>query len=216
MKTIVLAGGGTAGHITPHLAILPELKKHFDKIYYVGSGKSIEKTLMNDRGVQIFDINPPAFIRSLSLKNLLIPYKLYKAVKECENFLKKVHANVIFSKGGYCALPVCIAGFNLKIPVLCHESDLTLGLANKLCAKKCKALLTTFKETAQKHNGVYVGPIIRKEFFCINKNEARKKLNVQTKKPVLLIMGGSQGSKNINDALNKNLNAVLPDFTVIH
>lgn len=216
MKTIVLAGGGTAGHITPHLAILPELKNYFDKIYYIGSGKAIEKELINDEKVQIFDINPPAFIRSLSPKNLLIPKKLITATKECERFLTKVKADVVFSKGGYCALPPCFAAFRLKIPVICHESDLTPGLANKLCIRRSTAFLTTFLETAKKHNGKHVGPPIRTGFKHISKQKARALIGITDNRPVVLVTGGSQGSKTINLALNKNLDALLKDFNVIH
>ena len=217
MKSIILAGGGTAGHITPHLAIMPQLKKHFDKIYYFGSGKQIEKKLMQNEVTKIYDLSPPAFVRSLSLKNLLIPFKLYKAVKECEAYLKQINPSVIFSKGGYCALPVCIAGFNLKIPVISHESDLTLGLANKLAVKRSTCLLTTFEQTAKgQQNAQYVGPLLRQEFFNKNKSESKKLLGITGDKPILLVTGGSQGSKTINQALYNNLQEILRDFSVIH
>ena len=217
MKTVLLAGGGTAGHVTPHLAIMPYLLKNFDKIYYISSGKPIEKELIAPTGAQIFTVNTPAFIRSLSPKNLLIPFKLFKAVKECEKIIKQTNPSVIFSKGGYGALPVCLAGFNLKIPVVCHESDLTLGLANKLCVKKAKAMLTTFKETASIYkNGVFVGPPIRKEFFNKDKTQCKKALGITNSKPTLLVTGGSQGSSAINKALGQNLTALIKDFNVIH
>ncbi len=217
MKSIVLAGGGTAGHITPHLALMPQLKNHFDKIYYFGSGKQIEKKLMQEVVAKIYDLSPPAFIRSLSLKNLLIPFKLYKAVKECEDHLKQINPSVIFSKGGYCALPVCIAGFNLKIPVISHESDLTLGLTNKLVAKRSACLLTTFEQTAKgQKNTQYVGPLLRQDFFNKNKSESKKLLGITGDKPVLLVTGGSQGSKAINQALYNNLEKITRDFSVIH
>ncbi len=216
MKTLILAGGGTAGHVTPLLAILPYVKHKFDKIIYIGSGKSIEQNLINPTGIKIYNIKPPAFIRSLTPKNLLIPFKLSKAIKECKQILKKENASVIFSKGGYSALPVCLAGFSLKIPVICHESDLSLGLANALTKRRCQAFFTSFESTAKKHGGIYSGPPLRNELFSLRKQDAKKILGINNEKPVLLITGGSQGSKIINSAIEKNLNKILTNFNVIH
>lgn len=216
MKSILLAGGGTAGHITPHLALLPHLKKHFDKIYYIGSGKTLEGQLFSGTGVEIFNISPPALIRSLTLKNLSIPFKLKKSVDECLEIINKIKPSVIFSKGGYCALPVCFAGFKAGIPVICHESDISPGLANKLCIRRSTAFLTTFKETALKRGGIYVGPIIREEFFKKTKDQAIKALKINKNKPILLVTGGSQGSQTLNNCLQYNLDALLTFFTVIH
>ncbi len=217
MKNIILTGGGTAGHVTPHLALANDLKKNFDDIYYVGSGKEIERELMQTTGAIIYNVDSPAFIRSLTLKNLKIPFKLIKAIKQSQEIIKKCKPSVVFSKGGYGALPICLAAFKLKIPVICHESDLSLGLANKLCAKKAKALLTTFEETSKEYaNGVYVGPIIRKEFFEKRKEESKRILGINNDKPSLLVTGGSQGSEIINNVLKANLSLLLPRFNVIH
>ena len=217
MSTIILAGGGTAGHITPHLAIMPMLKKEFNRIHYIGSGKQIEKNLMQAHVDEIFNLDPPAFIRAFTLKNLTIPFKLLKAVKDCEEYFKKVKPSIVFSKGGYCALPPCLAAFNLKIPVITHESDLSLGLANKLIAKKCNALLTTFKECGEGlKNSYYVGPLLREEFFNKNKAQSKRSLGINNDKPVLLVTGGSQGSQAINDALKVNIQELLRHFNVIH
>ncbi len=217
MKNIILTGGGTAGHVTPHLALANDLKKHFDNIYYVGSGKEIERQLMQNTGAIIYNVESPAFIRSWTLKNLKIPFKLIKAVKKSEEIIKKCNPSIVFSKGGYGALPICLAAFKLNVPVICHESDLSLGLANKLCAKKAKALLTTFEETSKEYaNGIYVGPIIRKEFFEKRKQESKRILGIDNDKPVLLVTGGSQGSEIINNALKNSLSLILHRFNVIH
>ena len=216
MKTLILAGGGTAGHVTPLLAILPFVKQKFDKIVYIGSGKAVEQNLIKPTGVKIYNINPPAFVRSLTPKNLLIPFKLGKAVKECKKILTSENASVIFSKGGYSALPVCLAGFSLKIPVVCHESDLTLGLANALTKRRCNAFFTSFESTAKKHGGIYSGPPLRSDLFSLKKQDAKKILGINSEKPVLLITGGSQGSKIINSAVEQNLSKILTRFCVIH
>jgi len=216
MKTLILAGGGTAGHVTPLLAVLPLVKDRFDKIIYIGSGKSIEQTLIAPTGVEIRKISPPALIRSLTLKNLTIPFKLFNAINECERILKTSGASVVFSKGGYCALPVCLAAFKLKIPVTVHESDLTVGLANKLTLKRAAIFFTSFEQTAKKYGGVYCGPPLRSNLFNGDKDRARKQLGIKSKKPVLLVTGGSQGSSAINDAVFNNLGALCEKFNVIH
>lgn len=215
MNSIVLTGGGTAGHITPLLALIPYLKGSFDKIYYVGSGKDIEKKLISGQDIQPFFVPSPPFKRSLAPSNLLIPIRLLRAVKRCKEFLISVKPQVVFSKGGYCALPLCIAANQLNIPVVCHESDLSLGLANKLTYKK-STLLTTFEHTAKKYNGVLVGAPIRKNNLTLSKESAQKKLGIKANKPVLLVTGGSQGSKTINYAIWNNLNEILTHFNVIH
>ena len=215
MYNIVLTGGGTAGHITPLLTVLPFLEKEFDKIYYVGSGKEIEKTLMKDKNVEVFNVDAPAFKRFICTDNLLIPVKLLRAVNKCKEFLKKANPIVIFSKGGYCSLPVCLAAIQLNIPVVCHESDFSLGLANKLVYKKAK-LLTTFDSTAKKYGGICVGPPLNQSNKNLTKKQARKIIGIKNNKPVLLVTGGSQGSMLINNAIWQNLPAILSDFNLIH
>ena len=216
MKTIALAGGGTAGHIMPHIAALPYLEQKFSRIIYFSSGKEIEKKLFSSTNVEIFDIHPPALSRSLTPKNLLIPAKLLKAVREAEDILLKTHTDLVFSKGGYCALPVCLAAKKLNIPYVCHESDLSMGLANKLTYKKSSLLLTVFPETAKKYGGICVGPPIREDLKTYDKKKAKKMLGIDDKKPLLLVTGGSQGSAAINNALAENLTALLKEYYVLH
>lgn len=216
MKTIALAGGGTAGHVMPHISLMPELKKHFDKIIYFSCGKQIELDLIKPCGATIYTISPPAFYRSASPKNLLIPFKMHSAVNACAKILKEEKVTVVFSKGGYCALPVCFAAKKTGIPYVCHESDLSLGLANKLTYKHSDGLLTVFKQTAEKYNGIYVGPPVRESINLFNKDLATKKLGINTTKPVLLITGGSQGSQTINQAVENNLTSLLKYFFILH
>lgn len=200
----------------PLVALLPYVGKYFDRIIYFSSGKDIEKKLMNDGNVQIFTINPPALKRSLTPENLLIPFRLARSINECADILKQTHARLVFSKGGYCALPVCLAAAKLKIPYICHESDLSLGLANRLTYKNAAKLLTVFEETAIKYGGVYVGPPI-KEDKKTTTFAARKKLCIKnSNKPLLLVTGGSQGSKIINDAVKNHLPHLLKKYDVLH
>lgn len=218
-KTIVFAGGGTAGHITPFLAVAPSLKKQGIKIVYIGSGKQLETNLMKPTGAVLCEINPPKFIRGISpaaIKNATLPFKFLKAVFSAKEILKKYAPAVVFSKGGYCALPVCYAAFSLKIPVVCHESDLTTGLANKLTLKKCDKFLTSFAPPAENYGGECIGSPMREELFSISKQNGLKYFNLPNDKPVLLITGGSQGSKILNDAARKNARRLSKDFYVLH
>ena len=200
----------------PLVALIPYLKKSFDRIVYFSSGKEIEKKLMNDDCLKIVRIKPPAFKRSLSPENLLIPFRLSKAVGESKKRLAELNADVVFSKGGYCALPVCLAAKSLKIPYFCHESDLTLGLANKLTYRKAEKLMTVFPETAFRYGGVCVGAPVCDTFGSLSQKDAKRKLGVTDDKPLLLVTGGSQGSATINAAVWKNLDALTKHFYVVH
>ncbi|UKI14298.1 MAG: glycosyltransferase [Clostridiales bacterium] len=135
-KTIVLTGGGSGGHVIPILALLPEIKENFDKIYFVG-GSGIEKTLVKDAGVFYHEIHTVGLDRAHVFKNLKIPFVLFNAVREQKRvFLREIHPDVVFSKGGFISLPTVLAARKLKIPCVAHESDLSLGIANRIAGKK--------------------------------------------------------------------------------
>ncbi|MBO5713501.1 MAG: UDP-N-acetylglucosamine--N-acetylmuramyl-(pentapeptide) pyrophosphoryl-undecaprenol N-acetylglucosamine transferase [Clostridia bacterium] len=217
MKKIVLTGGGTAGHVTPNLAILPYLKKHFNEIYYIGSTNGIEEKLVKDKKVTFYGINPTKLIRGFNLKNLLIFYKLLKSVNDAKKILSDIKPNVVFSKGGFVGLPVTIAAKKLKIPVVIHESDLTLGLANKISTNYADKLLTTFLETAKgRKNAEFVGAIVRDELFTVTKLEGLRYYGFSGKKPIILVTGGSQGARAINNAIISILPNLLKDYNVLH
>lgn len=217
MKTILLTGGGTGGHVLPNLALLPELKKRFDKIYYIGSD-GLEKTLLlSYPEIEYHEITTVKLQRKFTFKNFSIPFKLLRSVSQAKKILKKLRPSVIFSKGGYVSLPVILAGAKLKIPCVTHESDLTLGLANKLMASHCDFVFTSFDTTAKTlKNGVYTGSPIKESLFSVSKSDALKKLGFSGKKPVLLITGGSKGSIKLNE-LAKNSREILgKTFDIIH
>lgn len=214
MKTIVLTGGGTAGHIMPNVALIPDLKKHFDKIVYIGSKNGMEKEIISHiEGVEFKEIETVKLIRKLTLKNLLIPFKLCTSIRTCKKLLKKIKPDVIFSKGGYVAVPVCIAGKSLGIKIISHESDYSFGLANKIILKKCNYMLTSFRETCKNNKCIYTGSPIRKEIYSGNKNNCECKF--EKKQPTILIFGGSLGAKKINDTVFKSIDK-LKNFNIIH
>lgn len=211
MSTIVLTGGGTAGHVTPHIALKPYLDKHFGKVVYIGSKNGVEKDILQKHGgFEFYAIDPVKLDRSKFWKNFLIPFKFIKSKNQAKKILKQVRPSIIFSKGGYVALPVVFAGKSLKIPIVAHESDLSLGLANKLSKHKCNCICTTFEKTAQTigKKGIYTGtPTV----VCANKTPRPK-----TDKPILLVTGGSLGCKAINQAVFENLDKLCTKFFVIH
>lgn len=215
-KTIVLTGGGSGGHVIPIIALLPEIKREFDKIYFVG-GSGIEKTLVKDKDVVYHEIYTTGFDRAHFFKNLKIPFVLAKAVREQIRFFKETKPDVVFSKGGFISLPSVLAAKKLHIPCVAHESDLTLGLANKIAARKGAMILTSFDKTATLSDKfVYSGFPLRKEVAVGSKTAAVEKYNLNTKKKILLVTGGSLGAKTLNDVLEKSLDTLLKDYEIIH
>lgn len=215
---IILTGGGTAGHVSPHLAILNELKNHYDQIIYIGSHNGIEKEMLKPyKEVVYYPITTTKLVRNKILKNVLIPFQLIKGIHESRKILKQEKPNIIFSKGGYVALPVVIASRRYKIPVVAHESDLKMGLANKLSKKNAKVICTTFKQTADgiKNKGVYTGSAL-KNSNNLSQNECKQKLGIITNKPVLLVTGGSLGAKFINNRIREEIKLITQKYYVVH
>lgn len=214
MKT-VLTGGGTAGHVTPNLALLPELKKRFDKIYYIGSEKGIESKLCADKSVEFYSLPVVKLDRSKIFSNVLIPVKLAKCVKEAKKLLKDLDPDVVFSKGGYVSLPVCLAAHSLKIPVVAHESDVTLGLANSIVSKFAECVITSHRGTKAKKS-VFVGNPLRPELFKADGKRIAEKYGLPGKKPLLTVVGGSSGSAALNTFIAANLDRLTERFEIIH
>lgn len=217
MATLIFTGGGTAGHCTPCLALLPYVKNDFDKIYYIGSENGIERGIVEKTGIPYYGVPCAKLVRSFTLKNFTIPFKVFSGIKKAGKILDELSPDVVFSKGGYVSLPVVVAAKKRGIPVVSHESDYTAGLANKIAAGYCKKVLTAFPETAANvKNGEYAGAPIRRELFTANKTAALKSFGFTDGKPVLLVTGGSQGAKALNEALRAALPDLLPRFNVIH
>lgn len=215
MKHILFTGGGSAGHVVPNLALMNEIK-YSHRVTYMGTG-GIERELVEKAGYPFFVVDCPKLVRSFTLKNLKIPFQLRAAKKNAKKILERERPDLVFSKGGYASYPAVWAAHKLNIPVLTHESDLSAGLCTKLVAKKCKYVLTSFPETAKLfENGKHVGSPIRKELLNGERTRARRKYSFSESKPVLLILGGGSGSKAINDAVRKNLPAILRNFQILH
>ena len=216
MKIIVLTGGGTAGHVMPHIALLPELKKYFDKIIYIGTN-SIEKQIAKEHNIDFFEIQATKFIRKNIFKNLLLPFKLISSIKKSKNILKKINPSVIFSKGGFVALPVIIAARILGIPTISHESDMSMGLANKIILKYCNVMITSFSKTSTKNKKcIFIGSPIRQEMFDGNKQKAKEICKFEKVKPTVLVFGGSLGAKALNDIVAQSILKLSNNYNIIH
>ena len=205
----------------PNIALMEEIfNKKLAKVCYMGTD-GIEKRLLKDYDCPYYTIACPKLIRGGGVKglarNLRIPSDFARAKKQALDGLKKLKPDLVFSKGGYVALPVVFAAHKLGIPCLAHESDLSAGLANRLCAKKCETLFTSFPETAEKFkNGQYSGAPIRPAVFHPARNEARKKFGIPLKEKVLLIFGGGSGSKAINEAVRSHLQTLTKKYVILH
>lgn len=215
MKKLVLTGGGSAGHVVPNLALVPRLRVKFE-LFYIGTN-GIERKLLAGKGIPFYTIDAPKLVRGSLMQNFSLPFRLLRSVRQAKKHLRSILPDAVFSKGGYVSLPVVLAARALKIPVLSHESDFSAGLANRIIAKRCKTVLTSFPETAKSmENGVYTGSPVREELFLGDHAAALGKYGFAGKKPVLLAFGGGSGSRTINDALTAALAQLLPYFDILH
>lgn len=219
MKKIVLTGGGTAGHVTPNLALLPSLQEAGFLITYMGSYDGIEKRLVEDFGIPYVGIATGKFRRYLDVKNLTDPFRVIKGYTEARKFLKEYRPDVVFSKGGFVSVPVVRAAASLKIPCIIHESDMTPGLANKLCFPVAKKICCNFPETFKmlpEEKAVLTGTPIRKELAQGNKLAGLEMCGFTANKPVIMVIGGSLGAMNVNKAVRDALPQLLEKYQVVH
>lgn len=211
MKNIVLTGGGTAGHIMPNIALLPALRTHFDNIYYIGANDSMEEKIAKKNNLPFYSTPTVKFVRGKFFVNAKIPFVLLKGISKAKNILKELKPSIVFSKGGYCALPAVLAAKSLSIPVVCHESDITIGLANRVTIPIARAFITSFESTSKK--GICLGTPIRKEIFEGNPNYLIN--SFKTVRPIILVLGGSLGSKTINECVRLAART-LTDYNILH
>ena len=219
MKKIVLTGGGTAGHVTPNLALLPSLQERGYEIHYIGSYNGIEKKLIEGAGIPYDGISSGKLRRYFDIKNFSDPFRVIKGYAEARALLKKYRPDVVFSKGGFVSVPVVLAAKHFKIPTIIHESDMTPGLANKICIPSAAKVCCNFPETLKSlpaEKSILTGSPIREELLHGNKEAARKLCGFHSDKPVLMIIGGSLGSAVINQSVREALPKLLDDFQIVH
>lgn len=218
-KKIILTGGGSAGHVTPNLALLPQLLAEGIEVHYIGTADGIERTILSERkDVTYHIISSGKLRRYFSWKNFTDPFRVMRGLFQARRVMREVKPAAVFSKGGFVSVPVVIAAHGKHIPVVTHESDYTPGLANKINAKFADKICVTFEDTLAHvgAKGVHTGTPIRPELYQGDKERGLAFLGFDDKKPVLLIMGGSLGASVVNDAVRAALPKLLISYDIVH
>ncbi len=219
MKKIILTGGGSAGHVTPNIALLPSLKNAGYEVTYMGSYDGIEKKLIGDFDIPYVGVSTGKFRRYLDLKNLTDPFRVMKGYAEAKKYLKGYQPDVVFSKGGFVSVPVIRAAASLGIPCIIHESDMTPGLANRMCIPAAKKVCCNFPETLKllpENKAVLTGSPIRAELTQGSRLAGLTMCGFGANTPVVMVIGGSLGAANVNKAVRDALPKLLADFQVVH
>lgn len=219
MKKIILTGGGTAGHVTPNIALLPSLKEAGYEVFYIGSYTGIEKTLIENLDIPYYGISSGKLRRYKSFKNLTDPFRVIKGYFQARRLMRRIKPDIIFSKGGFVSVPVVLAAGHKHIPVIIHESDMTPGLANRIAIKKATKVCCNFPETIKylpADKAVLTGSPIRQELLQGNKLAGLKLCNFTSSKPIIMVVGGSTGAVHVNEAVRKVLPELLKDYQVVH
>lgn len=219
MKRIILTGGGTAGHVTPNIALIPRLKEEGYDIHYIGSYNGIEKKLIEDMKIPYHGISSGKLRRYFDVKNFSDPFRVIKGCQEASRLVKSLKPDVVFSKGGFVSVPVVLAAKKHKVPAIIHESDMSPGLANKLCIPSAVKICCNFPEAMEhlpKDKAVLTGTPIRQELFQGDPLDAIRFTGLNANKPTILVVGGSTGSVKVNEAVRSCLDELLKTYQIIH
>lgn len=219
MKKIILTGGGTAGHVTPNIALLPRLRELGYEIHYIGSYQGIERQLIEQQNIPYHGISSGKLRRYFDIKNFSDPFKVWKGYGQAVRLIRELRPDVVFSKGGFVSVPIVLAARRRKVPAIIHESDLTPGLANKLAIPAARKVCCNFPETLQylpKDKAVLTGSPIRTELMHGSALRARDRYNFSATKKTILIIGGSSGAQAINRAIHRLLPELLTQFQIVH
>lgn len=218
-KFILLTGGGTAGHVTPNIALIPRLQAMGHRVEYVGSSNGIERQLIEPLEISFHTIAAGKLRRYFDWQNFVDVFRVALGFLQALLLMLRLRPDVLFSKGGFVATPVVWAAWIFRVPVIIHESDMTPGLANKLSLPFAKKVCYSFPETAgylPEEKGVYTGIPVREELLKGNADQGREILNFTEEKPILLVVGGSLGSEVINRAVRQSLEVLLETFNIVH
>ena len=218
-RLVILTGGGTAGHVTPNLALAEPLREAGFEVAYIGREEGMERGLVESTGLPYFPIAAGRLHRYFDPENLINPFRTIKGLGQAVKILRREKPCVVFAKGGFVSVPVVVAAWMSGVPVVLHESDFTPGLANKLCIPFAKTICTNFEETVQylpKKKAVYSGTPIRAELSKGSRFEGYRLTGFTEQKPVLLVMGGSTGAGALNDAVRSALEPLTQRCQVLH
>lgn len=219
MKKIVMTGGGTGGHVTPNLALIPRLQADGWEVHYIGGIGGVEEELLSRvQGVHYYSVSVGKLRRYFDLKNFSDPFRVIKGIAQAQRIIRKIKPNVVFSKGGFVSVPVVYGARLNHVPVVTHESDLTPGLANKLCLPFASAQCCTFPEAVPyaKGKGVHTGTPIRPEVLSGSREAGLRRFGFDGNLPVLMVVGGSSGAQTINDCVREALPKLTQSFQVLH
>ena len=219
MKRIVLTGGGTAGHVTPNMALIPRLIQDGWDVHYIGAANSVEQNLISQfPEVTYHTVAVGKLRRYFDLKNFSDPFRVIKGVFQAQAIIRKLKPQVVFSKGGFVSVPVVYGAKLNGVPVVTHESDMTPGLANKLSLPFATVQCCTFPEAVKyaKGKGVYTGTPIRPEILSGDRDRGRKFFGLDDTKPVIMVVGGSSGARAINEAVVAALPQLSQNFQILH
>lgn len=218
--SIIFTGGGTAGHVTPNIALIKEFKQDGWEVAYIGSSDGIEKSMIEDLGIPFHAVSSGKLRRYYSFKNFLDPFKIILGIFQCFFLFMKLKPDAVFSKGGFVAFPVVVGAFLNRIPVVAHESDISPGLATKLCFPFVKKICLTF-EAGKKHfknlqKIEVTGTPIRDQLFSGNAAKGLKICSFNNDKPCLLVIGGSLGAGSINQCIRENIKELTKKYQIMH
>lgn len=221
MAKIAFTGGGTVGHVSVNLSLIPTALKKGHQAFYIGSKKGIEREMIESQlpEIQYYSISSGKLRRYLSVENFKDVFKVLKGIRDARKILKNEKPDLLFSKGGFVSVPVVIAARTLNIPTIIHESDLTPGLANKIALRFAKKIYTTFEDTLHylpNAKADFVGATVREDLRYGDPSRGYQLTQFTKDKPVLLVMGGSLGSKKLNDIIRQNLSLLLEQYQIVH
>lgn len=216
-QNIIFVGGGSAGHVLPNIVLIKALTNEAVKIYYIGSYTGIEKSIVQPLPIQYLAIHTGKLRRYFSMQNFFDPIKIIIGFFQSIKLLWSIKPKLVFAKGGFVSVPVVFAARLLNIPCILHESDITTGLANKICAPMANKVLLTFKPTvALSDKYCYVGPIIREDLWHGQAQRVRQQVNFISNNPTVMFIAGGSGSQQINDFVVNNYQALLTEYNIIH
>ena len=212
-----MTGGGTAGHVIPSVPIIERLLEDGLEVSFIGSDSGLEERLVADLDVTFYGIRTGKLRRYFSIENLLDALRVFVGVAQAFRLLRQIKPVVAFSKGGYVAFPVVFAAWLNRIPVVAHESDLTPGLANRLCLPFVKTLCLNFPETKVRSRHVLItGTAVRSKLLNGSARQGRDWLGIPDDRRILVVVGGSSGAMAINAVVRETLDALCERFFVVH
>lgn len=219
MAKIVMTGGGTSGHVTPNLALLPGLRREGYEVHYFGTREGIERTLIEPQGIPYHAIDAGKLRRYFDWQNFTDVFRMLRGFVQAFLEIRKLRPDVVFSKGGFVAPPVVWASWLQRVPVVIHESDLSPGLANRLSVPFASRVCYAFRETAAylpRDKALWTGIPIREELLAGDAGRGRELCGFAQDRPVVLVIGGSQGAHALNVPVRASLERLLETFQVCH